>query len=39
MVCMKEAVYASNMTEAGESADWIRDAILRNEFASTNIGN
>lgn len=39
MVCMKEAVYASDMTEAGESAEWIRDAILRNEFASTNIGN
>ena len=39
MVCMKEAVYASEMTEAGESAEWIRDAILRNEFADTNIGN
>ena len=39
MVCMKEAVYASEMTEAGKSAEWIRDAILKNEFASTNIGN
>ena len=39
MVCMKEAVYASEMTEAGESAEWIRDAILRNEFADMNIGN
>ena len=39
MVCMKEAVFASEMSEAGESAEWIRDAILRNEFASTNIGN
>ena len=38
-VCLKEAVYASEMTEAGESAAWIRDAILRDEFVSASIGN
>ena len=39
MVCMKEAVYAAEMTEAGRSAEWIREAILDNGFANTNIGN
>ena len=38
-VCLKEAVYASEMTEAGESAAGIRDAIMRDEFVSASIGN
>ena len=39
MVCLKEAVYAKQKTEAGESAAWIRDAIVRGEFSNVNIGN
>jgi hypothetical protein len=39
MICLQETVYASQMTEAGKSAEWIRDAILRDEHAETNIGN
>lgn len=39
MVCLKEAVYAKLMTEAGESGAWIRDAIVRGEFSDVNIGN
>ncbi len=38
MVCMKEAIFAKQKTEAGESAAWIRDAILRHEFSTVNIG-
>jgi len=39
MICMKEAVFTEQMTKAGKSADWIRDAILRREFSDVNIGN
>lgn len=39
MVCMKEAVYAKQMTNAGKSATWIRDAIVRHEFSDVNIGS
>lgn len=39
MVCMKEAVYASKMTEEGKSGAWIRDAITRHEFSDVSIGN
>ncbi len=39
MVCLKEAVFAKQMTEAGESGAWIRDAIVRGEFSNVNIGN
>ena len=39
MVCLKEAVYAKQKTEAGESGAWIRDAIIRGEFSNVNIGN
>jgi hypothetical protein len=38
MVCMKEAVFAKQKTEAGKSGAWIRDAILRHEFSRVNIG-
>lgn len=38
MVCMKEAVFAKQQTEAGKSGAWIRDAILRHEFSTVNIG-
>jgi hypothetical protein len=38
MVCMKEAVFAKQHTEAGKSAAWIREAILRHEFSTVNIG-
>ena len=39
MVCMKEAVYAEQMTEAGESVAWIREQILEGAFSDINIGN
>ena len=39
MVCLKEAVYAKQMTEAGKSGAWIRDAIVRGEFSDVSIGN
>lgn len=39
MVCIKEAVYAKQMTDAGESASWIRDAIVRHEFSDVNVGD
>ena len=37
-VCIKEAVFAKKMTEAGKSGAWIRDAILRHEFSSVDVG-
>lgn len=39
MVCMKEAVYAKQMTEAGKSGAWIRDAIVRGDFSDVSLGN
>lgn len=39
MICMKEAVFAKQKTEAGESGEWIRNAILRHEFSDVSIGN
>lgn len=39
MVCVKEAVYASRMTDAGRSPDWIRESILRHEFSTVDLGN
>ena len=39
MVCLKEAVYAKQMTEAGKSGAWIRDAIVRHKFSDVNVGN
>lgn len=39
LVCMKEAVLAEQMTEAGASAEDIREAILRHEFSDVVIGN
>jgi len=39
MVCLKEAVFAKQMTEAGKSASWIRDAIVRHEFSDVYVGN
>lgn len=38
MVCMKEAIFAKQRTEAGDSGASIRDAILRHEFSTVNIG-
>lgn len=38
-VCIKEAVYAKKMTDAGKSAAWIRDAIVRHEFSNVDVGN
>lgn len=39
LVCMKEAVLAEQMTEAGASAEEIREAILRHDFSEVVIGN
>jgi hypothetical protein len=39
LVCMKEAVLAEQMTEAGRSAKEIRDAILDHKFSEISIGN
>jgi Protein of unknown function with PCYCGC motif len=39
LVCMKEAVLAEQMTNAGKSAQDIRDAILRHDFSEVSIGN
>ena len=39
LVCMKEAILASQMTEAEESAAEIREAILRHDFSEVVIGN
>jgi len=39
MICLKEAVYAKQMTEAGKSGAWIRDAIVRGDFSDVSVGN
>ncbi|HEY7697102.1 MAG TPA: CYCXC family (seleno)protein [Vicinamibacteria bacterium] len=39
LVCMKEAVLAKQMTDAGKSASDVRDAILKHEFSEVSIGN
>ena len=39
LICMKEAILASQMTEAGESAAEIREAILLHDFSEVTIGN
>jgi hypothetical protein len=39
LVCMKEAVLAEQMTDAGKSPKQIREAILAHEFSSVSIGN
>jgi len=39
MVCMKEAVLAEQMTDAGKSAKDIREAILEHKFSEVSIGN
>jgi hypothetical protein len=38
-VCMKEAILAKQMTEAGKAAAEIREAILRHDFSNVSIGN
>jgi hypothetical protein len=39
LVCMKEAVLAEQMTDAGKSPKQIREAILAHEFSNVSIGN
>lgn len=39
MICIKEAVFASQKTAAGESGEWIRNAILRGEFSDVSVSN
>jgi hypothetical protein len=39
LVCMKEAVLAEQMTDAGKSAKEVREAILAHEFSEVSIGN
>lgn len=39
MVCMKEAVLAEQMTDAGKSAGEVREAILEHKFSEVSIGN
>ncbi len=39
LVCMKEAVLAEQMTDAGKSAREVRDAILEHKFSEVSIGN
>ncbi len=39
LVCMKEAVLAEQMTDAGKSAKEVRDAILEHKFSEVSIGN
>jgi hypothetical protein len=38
-ICMKEAILAEQMTEAGRSAKEVREAILRHEYSTVPIGN
>lgn len=38
-ICLKEAVLARRMTDEGESAAAIREAILRHEYSDVPIGN
>jgi hypothetical protein len=39
LVCMKEAVLAEQMIDAGKSAKEIREAILEHKFSEVSIGN
>jgi hypothetical protein len=39
LVCMKEAVLAEQMIDAGKSAEEVREAILAHEFSDVSIGN
>jgi hypothetical protein len=39
LVCMKEAVLAEQMVDAGKSAKDVREAILAHEFSEVSIGN
>ncbi|HSF19605.1 MAG TPA: CYCXC family (seleno)protein [Vicinamibacteria bacterium] len=39
IICMKEAVLAKQMTDAGRSARDIREAILRHDYSNVSIGN
>jgi hypothetical protein len=39
LVCMKEAVLAEQMTDAGQSAKEVREAILEHKFSEVSIGN
>jgi hypothetical protein len=39
LVCMKEAVLAEQMTDAGKSPKQVREAILAHEFSNVSIGN
>jgi len=39
LVCMKEAVLAEQMTDAGKSAKEVRAAILEHKFSEVSIGN
>jgi hypothetical protein len=39
LVCMKEAVLAEQMIDAGKSAKEVREAILAHEFSEVSIGN
>jgi hypothetical protein len=39
LVCMKEAVLAEQMTDAGKSATEVRAAILEHKFSEVSIGN
>ncbi len=39
LVCMKEAVLAEQMIDAGRSAKEVREAILEHKFSEVSIGN
>ena len=39
LVCVKEAVLAEQMIDAGESAKEVREAILEHKFSEVSIGN
>ena len=39
LVCMKEAVLAEQMIDAGQSAKEVREAILEHKFSEVSIGN
>lgn len=39
LVCMKEAVLAEQMVDAGKSAKEVREAILEHKFSEVSIGN
>jgi hypothetical protein len=39
LVCMKEAVLAEQMIDAGKSAKEVREAILEHKFSEVSIGN